>query len=362
MEVSKVQASEFGLELSTAQAIESAFLPKITEREALSIIYNQVISKELNEETYSQARELRLKLVKVRTGIADIHKTQKATALAYGKFCDAFKNSETLPVEQMEEKLMEIEKHKENIEKECIAKLEKERAELIAPFYESHVDGLGIMNEDSFNALLLVYKTAFEAKKEAERIENENKLRLELIAKLHEERKNKTIRLVQFIDNYEVLQFGELSESDFMSIVNLAIEKRTAAEAEQERIKKELEAAKLEAERKEKELESERKKQADLLAKQQAEQEKQNAIIAAQQKEIQDRKDAEIAELAKRNAEILEKQRAAEKAAKAPLKEKLNLWVNSFELPTFENDVIANEIKIKFDLFKKWAESEISKL
>ena len=42
-------------------------------------------------------------------------------------------------------------------------------------------------------------------------------------------------------EKLEQVQFGDLSDDDFMTIVNAAIEKRTAHEEEQERIKKDLE-------------------------------------------------------------------------------------------------------------------------
>ena len=108
-ELEKINPTEFGLEVSQVETIEQAFLPKIQEREALVAIYDQLIKSELTPELCKEAKEVRLKLVKVRTGIADIHKTQKAFFLAAGRFVDAWKNKETLPVEQMEDKLSEIE-------------------------------------------------------------------------------------------------------------------------------------------------------------------------------------------------------------------------------------------------------------
>jgi len=56
----------------------------------------------------------------------------------------------------------------------------------------------------------------------------------------------------------------------------------------------------------------------------------------------------------------LEKAKAL--AAKLPRKEKLTKWVESFEIPTFENDEKANDILSKFESFKTWAKSEIEKM
>lgn len=365
-ELLKIDPKEFGLEVEQVSTIEQAFLPKIQEREALVTIYDQLITRELTPELCKQAKEVRLKLVKVRIGISDIHKTQKSFFLASGRFVDAWKNKETLPVEQMEEKLSEIENYFVNIEKERIAKLQSERLEECKKYTDYPISELGSMSEDGYipylTGLKVAYASRIEAEKQAEiaRIEAERKITL------NTERKNKTIRLVEFIENYENINFGEMSEDEFMVIVNSAIEKRNAHEAEQARIKAELEAAKAEAERKEKEIEAERKKQADILAEQQAEskriQEEKDAENARLQAELKAKQDAEIAaEKAKLEAELKAKAEA-EKAAKAPIKQKLSVWVESFSISEFEQNATADDIKLKFESFKKWAKSEIEKL
>lgn len=146
-----------------------------------------------------------------------------------------------------------------------------------------------------------------------------------------------------------------------------------AEKAERERIRVENERLKAEAEQKEKELaeerakaEDERKKQADILAKQQAEaarvQAEKDAENARLQAELKAKADKEAAEAkAKQEAEKQAKLEA-EKAAKAPRKEKLTKWVESFQIPTFENDEVAANITSRFNSFKKWAESEITNI
>ena len=73
-------------------------------------------------------------------------------------------------------------------------------------------------------------------------------------------------------------------------------------------------------------------------------------------------KDAEIA--AQKEAERIESERkAAEaKAAKAPLKTKMTVWVDSFEIADFESNPTSDEIKVKFEAFKKWSKEQIAKL
>ena len=174
MEIKKINPEEFGLSQESVMTIENAFIPKIIERDALLFYYEQIIAKEITPELCKEAKEIRLKLVKVRTGIADVHKSQKTFFLQAGKFVDSWKNKETLPVEQMEEKLKEIETYYERIEAKRIKDLEEERTELLRPYVEFIPSGLGMFEQESFDRYLAGEKIAFAAKvKENERIENE---------------------------------------------------------------------------------------------------------------------------------------------------------------------------------------------
>ena len=127
-EITRVYAAEFGLKEEEVVTIEQAFMPKIVERNALKDVYEPLLTKEITPDVCQEAKRLRLQLVKVRTGIAEIHKSQKAYFLAAGKFVDAWKNKETLPITQMEENLSAIEEHFARIEAEKIKKLQEIRA------------------------------------------------------------------------------------------------------------------------------------------------------------------------------------------------------------------------------------------
>lgn len=93
----KIDHKEYGLEKLQAENIEKAFMPKIAERDGIKEIYEQIITQDITLELTEHAKSARLKLVKVRTGIADVHKTQKAFFRAAGLYVDAWKNKETLP-------------------------------------------------------------------------------------------------------------------------------------------------------------------------------------------------------------------------------------------------------------------------
>ena len=336
-ESEKINPTEFGLEVSQVETIEQAFLPKIQEREALVAIYDQLITSELTPELCKEAKEVRLKLVKVRTGIAEIHKTQKAFFLAAGRFVDAWKNKETLPVEQMEEKLYEIENYYINIEKAQKAQLQAERLLEVSKYTEYPANALGEMEQQVYDAYLQGLKVAYDAKIEAERKAEEERLAAIEAEKVERER----IR----VENERLKAEAEQKEKELA-------EERAKAEAErkalEEAARKEREAAEaiLKAEQEKARLESEK-----------AANEK-----AALEAELKAKADKEAAELkAKQEAEKQAKLEA-EKAAKAPRKEKLTKWVESFQIPTFENDEVAANITARFNSFKKWAESEISNI
>ena len=336
MNIVKVDPKEYGLDEVQVVTIEQAFAPKIAERDGLVKFYEQVITKELTQDVCNEAKQIRLKLIKVRTGIADIHKTQKAYFLAAGRFVDAWKNKETLPIEQMESNLEKIEKHFILIEQERIAKLETERRNLLLQFGEFVPASLGLMDQSVFEAYYKSQKQAYELRIQAEK----------------------------------------QAEID-------RIEREKAEAAERERIRLENEQLKIEAEKREKAIVAEREKQAKELARQKAEsdakqkaiedaarieREKQAAIIAKQEVELKAKDAAELK--AKQEAIRIERERIEreKQAAKAPDKDKLKVFVQSITLPVLpelkqaESQVVLNVIASKFEAFKVWASQQIESI
>ena len=165
-----------------------------------------------------------------------------------------------------------------------------------------------------------------------------------------------------FLSGLKTTYENRIAAEQKVEIERIAKEKADAEQREQQRL--ENEKLKFEAEKREKEIALERKANEERLAKEQAEnkakldaQRKENEKIAA---ELKAKKDTEIkAENEKKQAELQSKQNA-ENLAKAPIKEKLNLWVDSFSL---QNTDIQNEktllITQKFESFKLWAKKEI---
>lgn len=343
-QIQKIDPKEFGLDEQNVQEIEKAFLPKIAEREGYAEIYGQIITKELTVATCAEASELRKKLVKVRTGIAEIHKTQKAFFLSAGRFVDAWKNKETIVIEQMEENLSQIENHFINIEKEKAAALKSERIAVLSEVCDNpELYQVELMTEQAFLSLVEGQRLIKEKRIADEKASEEARLAAIEAQRIENERirkENEALRLDAIEQEKQAAIERKKAAEDLAAIEAKAKAERERAEAE--KAKAEAEAnAKLEVERKERErVESElkRKQAEDLAAKQVAE------------KLEADRKAAEA------------------KAAKAPDKDKMKVFVSGIILPALpslssdESKTKLSEITEKFEAFKRWAVSQIESI
>ncbi len=148
-------------------------------------------------------------------------------------------------------------------------------------------------------------------------------------------------------------------------------EAKAKMEAENKRLKdeaeakeKQIQAERAEAEAKRKSLEEKAKQEkaaadAKLKAEIEAKEKLQAEIRAKSEAEEKAKKDAEL----KVADELKSKQKEEAEAAKAPIKQQLNNWVNSFSLgkPLSENETTI-EIDEKFEAFRKWAKTKIEAL
>ena len=352
MEVKIIKAEDFGLKSESVATVEQAFAPQIIEREALLQTYTAIIKSELTPELAIKSKALRLKLVKIRTTIAATHKTQKEFSLAMGRFIDAWKNKETEPITQMEEKLIAIETHQEKIEAERLAKLKSERLEKLSTVCQnSSIFPVETMTNEAFDSLFEGQKLAKEAKEKAieeARLLAEKEAEEKRLAAIEEAKKIEAQRLENERLKKEAqqreLEIEAERKANEEKAAKIKAENEAKAKAEQierDRIQKEMND-KLEAERKANEAEKQRL-----------------------QKEIDERVEKERkANEAKLEADRLAKLEA-EKAAKAPLKDKLTTWINEANLTApigAENEAKVIDVLAKFESFKVWAKSEISKI
>lgn len=314
----EVNPQTFGLEVKKANEMVSGLTITIAEREILKNAYIDVIDLPINTETLPIFKELRLKIVKNRTqGIEKWHKINKEFYLSGGRFVDAIKNKEILVNQEMESKLLEAEKFFENQEKEKKRILNEKRILRISEYMQDTI-GLDFseMNDYDFDDFVLGKKTRFE---------NELKERQEELLKIENER----------LAEIERQRLAEI-ENEKIRIENLRLQE----EARLREIEIQKERAKVEAENNLK-LEAERKERAKVEA------------------ELQAKKDLEIKIENERLAKIKEVEKLAKKSSEIQLKS----WIESFniEIPeTLKDNILANEILMKFLSFKSWSNNQIN--
>ena len=295
-EVVKVEAQQFGLEESQAQNMVSGLIPILSEREKLSEIYSGLIVREIDASLIKEASALRKRIKENRTkGIEVWHKTNKEVFLRGGQFVDAIKRREIAENERMESKLEEIEMYFVNQEKERIARLQSDREAELSKYEVENVSALrlGEMEDSVYASFVIGAKTQYEAKKEAEKKAEEERI--------SREKKEAEEREAQRIENERLKREAEEREAQIAK-------ERAEAEA---KLKAEREAAeeKLRAEREG--AEAERKRiEAEEAEKRAAIEER----AAKEREEAEKKAAAERAERERLEAELRAKKEAEEKA------------------------------------------------
>ena len=339
-----VNPREFGLEENKALELTSGLTTILAERDVLKNAYIGVIELELTEENLQTFKDLCLRIRNNRTkGIEVWHKTNKEFFLTGGRFVDAIKNKEIAENERMENKLLEAEKHFENLEKERLKAIHNERLQKLLPFdYEIGTIDYSAMDENMFSAILLGAETSHKNKLEAERLIEEK--RLENLRIEAEEKEKQRIEFERLKTENETKQ--KQLESERLEAKKIADELKLKADTELSELKRLADI--------------ETKKQNEIIAKQKADSEK-------LQSELKAKTDSELKAKALIEAERKAKELADKKLAKAPDKIKLQNYlisIPSLDFTTISMDsiTIAQDINLKLEGFKKWANEQISNL
>lgn len=358
-----------GLQKDEANSVKENYLPFLVELQTIkeqSVKINFESPTDVDEKI---ARDLRLKVVKIRTGAGSVKDARKKIHLLKGNLEQASYNLIKADCELIEEAFTQVEKAREIAEKKRKAELKEERTKILAEYSEvvsvEFID-LANMDEDSFSRLLETSKISLQTKRDAEA-----KAEAERLAAIEAERKRIE---EQRLENERLKKEAEKKEKELE-----AERKKAAEEAEKIRIENEkklaAEKSKAEAERKLAE-EKAAKLQAEAEAKLKAEREKAHkekeiadAERAKLQAELQAKLDAEEAERKRIESEQKAKIEAAKKLAKAGDKQVLKSWIKSFEMPIFQGDkmkpesvALQKEISEKFDGFLIWAAQRIEAL
>lgn len=173
-------AKKSGIELTKAEAHVRAFHPSLISLGELSRPLAGLDKENPTSEHAKIARENRLKIVKIRTGAEAIKDERKEHINAEGKLIqDSFNLIKSACI-VTENEYVEIEKHQERAEAELRVKLSASRTEQLLPFeVDTTYLPLGDMSNEVFDKLLSDSELLFCTKKEAaekserDRIESE---------------------------------------------------------------------------------------------------------------------------------------------------------------------------------------------
>jgi DNA repair exonuclease SbcCD ATPase subunit len=408
-------AGKTGLEVSSTTPLVEAFRPIFTE--ARSVLSQAVgVAESVKDATcvseIKKARACRLAIRKVRISGEAIRKSQKATALAYGKAVDGFYNILEADLAPVEKALLDAEETAERAETARKDALEEGRKTALSPYVDdASLYAVRDMSEPAFVALLAGVKLAKEqseaaakkaeadriAKEQAEaaeraRVKAENeRLKKEALeqAKAQEEERAKAAQAaekarlereaIELAASKERQALEEKARIEAERQRKLAAEAEAKAKAEREAIelkaKAERDAALAKAAQEKKAADealakaAQEKKAADeALAK--AAQEKKAADEAIRkEREAREKLEAEAAAKAKVEFDAHEAAEAArKKAARAPDREKVKAFaasVRSLAIPVVKSPealAVVATIQQQIEKFAKWADDKAESL
>lgn len=386
-EIVKLNPAEYGIEESRAQQIAGQFQPMLDRMTELEAEYNEIIKLDPEQpSTAKLAHDLRQKYVKVRTGTAAVHKEQKAFYLAAGRYIDGWKNAQIFASQGIEENLEKIEKHAEIREKARIDALQAERVAALTPYdvANASVLSLGTMSEQVWKTFFDGAVSAYNAKKDAEKRAEEERLAAQAAKALHEARKSEILTLWAYMpEDKRDTDFSELSDELWAQTKIWLQKQKDKADAEQARLRFEKEQADAEIKRQQDELRAQKeaadkeaarlKAEADARLKAQQEQSRKEREAAekkaAEERAERQRLEAELAaKKAKEDAEAKAKIEAEKKAASAPDKEKLVALVQAIQMiavpivKTNEAEKIVDGYRAMVAKMVGWLDTEINKI
>lgn len=368
-----INPKDFEIDDSMASNITSKIVTLKKERDILSQKYLEVMQMDINDpETAKEAKKARLLIRDNRTkGFEAQRVADKKVPLRLGQFIDAVYGSETAENVRMEGALESIEKHAENLEKQRLEELQRERIKLAIPYVHEdfYFPNLSSMDQEVFDAYLQTKKNTFEARIAAEKKAEQERLERERIQSLHNERFQLLLPMWQFVEDKEA-NFGILTQEAFEYFLQSKEMQKVEFEKEQEQIRIENQKLREEAEKKEADAKKEREVQEAAMAKErkkaQEAAEKERKEKEALEAQLKKERDEKAAEEAKKQAELEKERLRLENLSKAGDKAILLDWINaSFPTPKSPNGLTSDgngkllEIAQKFDGFKKWALTQI---
>lgn len=247
--------SESGLEKTETTEAKENYLPFLSElhglkEQSVKIDFNN--PSELDEKI---AREIRLKVVKIRTGAEGLKDKRKKIHLLKGNVEQAAYNLIKANCELFEANLAAVENVRKLAEEARKKELAATRLTELQQygFVQNNGFNLADMDDAMYQTLLVGTKKTFEDRIAAEKKAEEERIEKERIDNLHKERKESILSLWNFVNEKDRdINFGELGEEQWNGVVAYAENNKSEHDAEQKRIADEnarLKAEKEEADR-----------------------------------------------------------------------------------------------------------------
>jgi len=228
-----------GIPTERAANLKKAFAPIIDLMEEYEQEYNEIVSIDTwTPKDAKEAKKLRWKYVKVRTGADAAHKEVKKDLLLQTKAIDGMRAIIRATVSGKEDQLAEIENYIENKRKEEIKAKQEDRELALSDYGVTNFpETLGEMEDDQWERYFTETRNEYLKQKKAEEE-----------AALAKERTNKILRYASYVENFDAIDFAKFSEKEFNDLYETAKGKFEKAEEEMARLKAEKEEAERRAE------------------------------------------------------------------------------------------------------------------
>jgi hypothetical protein len=164
-------AKESGLSKESSEALVQKFIPFFQQANEWSEKAKALTVTDISQITeMQQARDARLALKKIRVNVENTRKDLKEDSLKTGKAIDGIANVLKGLIEPIEEHLEQQEKFAEIEEAKRVQKLINERLPILQEYTpDAHMYPLGTISEEAFADLVNGFKVAAQAKIDAEK-------------------------------------------------------------------------------------------------------------------------------------------------------------------------------------------------
>ncbi len=251
-EVVVLNVDQYGLQESKSKEIEKLYIPMINLLSEMEDEFNELVVREVTRDLIPRAKELRLRIAKIRIQADKSRVEGKAESLRLGKAIQGAYNTFAYAVESKEQKLKDIELHFEKLETIRIENLQIERSEKISKYLEPEFidNDLGNMNEIVWDAYFSGTKLNYDNKVKSEKEAEKLRIKIEKLDKLEQSRKIEIAPYAEFNNTSEDLR--TLPKTKYVKLLNSLIAAKTEHDQDQEKIR--LENIRLQKEAEEKEL------------------------------------------------------------------------------------------------------------